>query len=214
MQTAHNNITLDQGGESLASHKMFTQLAIQLAASLSQANLTSNTQAYWAMREVLPVDAQDETKLRRVWIRALDATVCPKAAGRMLVASLPNAKSLYVSLLERLCVVARAKGVLTKSEKTFLHQFARSVGLMPWTTHAIISRYGVAKDPYAVLGVDAKTSAKTLRTHYHQAVRALHPDTYISYGASRSTVAYVTNRLSHINAAYRAITKTHQATAA
>ena len=208
------NITLDQGGESLCVHKSFTQLAIQLAASLSQVNETPNAHAYWAMREVLPVDASDETKLRRLWIRALDGRIDAKEAGRALAAMLPAEKHLFVSLLERLCVVARADGAMSKGEKTFLRQLGRGLKLAPWTVESIISRYGSQKDPYAVLGIDAKTSADKIRAHYRQAVRALHPDTYISYGASRSTVDYVTTRLSQINAAYRTIAKTHQAAAA
>ena len=213
MHFTQNNMTLDKVGESLQAHSMFTKLAIQLAATLSQVNTEPNTQAYWAMREVLPVAAEDESKLRRLWLRAMDTEICPKEAGRIVRQQFTGEKRLYVSLLERLCVVARAKGTVTKAEKQFLHQLGRGLRLAPWTVLHVIHRYAEENDPYAVLGIDAQMSAEKLRAYYRRAVRVLHPDHYAEYGASARTVDYLTDRLARVNAAYATIARGQQARA-
>ncbi len=188
-----------------------THLAVKLAATMSQLEGAASNKAYWAMREVLPIDSSDEVKLRRLWLRALDAPVDPKMVGEMLRETCGVKRNLAESLLTRLCVVARESGAISPLKKQFLRQFGRAVGLSPWKVAGVTRRTTKQTDPYAVLGIDATLSAEKIRNHYRAAVRALHPDSYAAYGASKITLTYMTDRLAQVNAAYRSIMKTREA---
>ena len=109
--------------------------------------------------------------------------------------------TLHSELLERLLSLATADGTINAAEHEMLRAVAGVFQITGDAFKALVGRHVVpAGSPYQVLGIAASASDEALRAHYMAQVQRLHPDRYQAAGASRETVAMLSDQLAALRA--------------
>lgn len=185
----------------------FTHCLIALAAQLIAADGTPGAAKYAAFRSAFPFTSVEETKLRSLFIRAMNDRVPVIQIVRQIRRLYPDMPLLYRELLQRLLRVMQAEGVMGDTGRELLQAIALAFDISAADWQAMLRGQDgdAVRDPYVVLGITPRTSDAELRRRYMMQVRMLHPDRYQSEGASPEQIALLSDKLAAVNAAYEEI---------
>jgi DnaJ like chaperone protein len=190
----------------------FTHCLVALAAKLIAADGSPGAAKYAAFRSVFPFASVEEAKLRSLFVRAMNDRVPLMQVVRHIRRLYPDMPLLYRELLQRMLVVAQADGPLGETGRELLQAAALAFDVPAEEWRAmLLGQHSTRGDPYALLGVNPRTSDAELRKRYMAQVRLLHPDRYHSEGASAEQIGLLSDKLAAINAAYETITQTRAA---
>ncbi len=190
-----------------ARQTAFTFAVIALSARLAQQTQPMSKQQYWVFREVFPISAEQDTKIRSLFLMAMNEGTTPEHYARQIVRLFPGKRPLYQEVLERLCKIAAADGVITEVQRRYLWTIAREFSLSRFAFRRMMAGYAsqTRYDPYRVLDVSRGVSDEALKRYHMELTRRYHPDVAHASGASADTMEQMTSQLAAINAAYDAI---------
>ncbi len=182
----------------------FTFAIIALAAKLAQVDGVVSKQSYWAFREVFPMQASEDTKIRSLFLMAMNEQSQPDQYVRQIVRLFPGRISLYREIVNRLLKVATADSGLSAGQMDYMQRVALKLGLSRREWKKMADSFSAPRqtDPYAVLGISRTADAAELKAAHRELVRAHHPDRFASQGASTETLEMLAARMAEINAAY------------
>lgn len=182
----------------------FTFSIIALAAKLAQVDGEVSKQSYWAFREVFPMQATEDTKIRSLFLMAMNERSEPDQYIRQIVRLFPARPGLYKEILHRLLKIASADAPLSNNESEYIKRVALKFGFNRQEWKQILGLYAIPKttDPYEVLGITKKVDAETLKRVHRRLVQENHPDRFAAMGASEETLDMLSSKMAAINAAY------------
>lgn len=196
---------VEAGRETQVEAATFNHAVIALAAKLAAVDGTPNTAEYGAFHALFVANSSmDSAQARSLFVQRAGDSSSAQQYARALAVMTSGDHALHGDLLKRLLQVATADGMVNAAELDLLRMVAESLGLPEAKIRAAITRsLSSAASPYEVLGVSAKVTDKELRAHYMARVSQLHPDK--AAGASKETIAMLSDQLAALNAAYQAI---------
>lgn len=185
----------------------FTFAIIALSAKLAQVDGVVSKQSYWAFREVFPVQASEDTKIRSLFLMAMNEKSQPEQYVRQIVRLFPERPVLYREIVNRLLKVATADSALSAGKYDYMQRVALKLGLTRREWKKMVGSFTAARqaDPYTILGIERSSSAAEAKAAHRALVRAHHPDRFAAEGASPDTVEMLAARMAEINAAYDAV---------
>ena len=182
----------------------FTFSIIALAAKLAQVDGKVSKQSYWAFREVFPMQATEDTKIRSLFLMAMNERSDPEQYVRQIVRLFPARPGLYREILHRLFKIASADAPLSVKEMDYIKRLSLKFGFNRGEWKKILGHYSVPKlsDPYEVLGIHKKADVDAAKRAHRKLAREHHPDRYAAMGASAETLEMLSSKMAAINAAY------------
>ena len=184
----------------------FTIAVVTLAAKMSKADGVSTPVEAEAFERMFQVSPDELEQIRRVFQLASQDVAGYEAYASQIGRLLADEPDLKRTVLECLFHVASADGILHPAEDRFLKVVASHLGMPDTEFRAVRRAFVVDPDsPYEVLGVAPDVSDQTLKLHYRELVKTLHPDALVAKGVPAEFLAAAQRRLAAINVAHEAI---------
>lgn len=118
--------------------------------------------------------------------------------------------SLLEGVLSRLCSLAEVDGRANAAERQMLEHIASLLNVparVMETSLTPVIPADAGRNPYRVLGVDARVPNEVVKQAYRNHIRRLHPDRLMAEGYAQEAVAEAENDLQAINEAYLLIAR-------
>jgi len=187
----------------------FTIGFIALCAKLAKADGVVVADEISAFTELFKVAPEEADHVARFFNLAKQDSAGYEAYADQMAQLLKDNRPLLQDVLEALCHIAAADGVLHPAEAEFLANVARRFGIAETEFRHIRARF-IPSDrgsPYEVLGVEPAADNDELRRQYRKLVAENHPDRAIARGVPNEFVVLANQKLAAINEAYAEIRK-------
>lgn len=186
----------------------FTIALIALCAKIARSDGAVTVDEVEAFRRLVDVAPEDEADVRRVFDLAKQDIAGFEEYARQIGRFFTDRTDLRRDVLEALCVVAAADGVLHEKEDRFLTIVASHLKLGDSELEHIRSLFLVGStSPYQVLGLAPSATDQELKTAYRRLVIAHHPDRMRGDGLPEEMIGLADKKLAAINSAYDALAK-------
>lgn len=186
----------------------FTMALIALCAKMARSDGAVTRDEVEAFRRVVDVPDGEADNVRRLFdLAKQDVAGYPQYASQIR-RLFGGDKRLLNDVIEALCVIAAADGVLHVREDEFLATVAERLGVpaseMDYVRSLFVNDVG---NPYRVLGLAPSASDAEIKARHRALVTANHPDRLTGRGVPAEFVAVAERKLAAINAAYDRIAK-------
>ena len=186
----------------------FTIALIALCAKMARSDGIVTCDEVEAFRRIVHVPEAEEANVRRVFDLAKRDVLGFQAYARQIGKLFAGEPHLLRDVVEALCVIAAADGVLHEREDEFLRTAAACLGVPDSEMRYVRSLFvRDAASPYEVLELQPSASAAEIKARHRELVLAHHPDKLVGRGVPAEFVIVAEKRLAAINAAYDAIAK-------
>ena len=189
----------------------FTIALIALSAKMAKADGVVTKDEILAFRQKVDIPAKDIGHVSKIWDLARQTPDGFDGYASQLANMFPPASPILDQLMELLFFIARADGVVTEAEKTYLHHVARILGYDQSGYDRLCLMYGGdGANPFHVLGVHPDEDDKTIRQAWINLARDHHPDQLTAAGLPAEFIRAANERLASINTAYEDIMRQRQ----
>ena len=187
----------------------FTIGFIALCAKLAKADGMVVNDEIEAFSQLFKVAPEEADHVARFFNLAKQDSAGYEAYADQMAKLLEHNRPLLQDVLECLCHIAAADGVLHPAEAEFLESVARRFGFSDTEFRHIRARFvpSDTRSPYDVLGVDPSIANDALKAQYRKLVTENHPDRAIARGVPKEFVVLANEKLAAINDAYNEIRK-------
>lgn len=193
----------------------FSMAAVALAAKLAKADgivTTAEVESFWRRFDVPP---EGHKAIRRLYELAQRDVAGYQSYAHQIMRLFPDDPVIREDLLDVLFAIAASDKVIHEAELAFLERVGRIFAIDGADFARIKARHvAPEKDPYAVLGLDPDTPFSEVRRQYRLLAVEHHPDRLMARGLPPEFVRVASDRLAAINAAYEAIERSNQSSAA
>ncbi len=181
----------------------FTIAVIALGAKMAKADGKVTRDEVSAFRRIFVIPPEEESHAARIFDMArTDVSGFDIYAGQV-ARMFRDRPEVLADLLEGLVYISMADGVLHPGESDFLDEVNRIFGLPDQTYRKIRARHMPdITDPYEILGISPDVDDDTLRRHWRDLIRELHPDRMISRGVPEEALRLAEERLASVNVAW------------
>ena len=184
----------------------FTMALIALCAKMARSDGAVTHDEVEAFKRVVLVEEEDEPGVRRVFDLAKQDVAGYEEYARQIAGHFGGNRQLIRDVIEALCVVAAADGVLHEKEDAYLKVVARHFGLPDGELAYIRSLFvRDAAGPYEILGLTPAATDAEVRARHRALVLENHPDRLTGRGVPAEFVKVAERKLAAINAAFDAI---------
>ncbi len=184
----------------------FTIAVIGLGAKIAKADGRVTSDEVSAFRRVFTIPAEEEKQTARLFDMARTDVAGFEIYAAQVARMFKDRPDVLADLLEGLIYIAMADGVLHPGEGAYLDEVHRIFGLPEATYRQIKARHmPEITDPYEILGVSPDVDDETLRRHWRDLVRELHPDQMFSRGIPEEAISLAEDRLAAVNDAWAEI---------
>jgi DnaJ like chaperone protein len=185
----------------------FSTAVTALGAKLAKADGYADHHEFAVFSEVFQADARAERNVRRLYDLAGQTTHGFESYARRLAKRYGQCPKLLEDVLDGLFYIAKADGVVSDHELTYLEQVARLFGLSPLTFQRLRATYlgSAPDDPYVVLDVAPDASDAVVKDAWRRALSDAHPDRVLARGLPAEFVEVANGKSAAINAAYDTI---------
>lgn len=181
----------------------FTIAVIGLGAKIAKADGRVTRDEVSAFRRVFTIPAEEEKQAARLFDMARTDVAGFEIYAAQVARMFKDRPDVLADLLEGLIYIAMADGVLHPGEGAYLDEVHRIFGLPEATYRQIKARHmPEITDPYEILGVSPDVDDETLRRHWRDLVRELHPDQMFSRGIPEEAISLAEDRLAAVNDAW------------
>ena len=186
----------------------FTIALIALCAKMARSDGAVTVDEVEAFKRIVHVPPAEEANVRRVFDLAKQDVLGFEAYARQIGKLLAGEPQLLRDVVEALCVIAAADGVLHEKEDEFLKTAAEYLGVRDSEMRYIRSLFvRDAASPYEVLELLPSASNAAIKARHRKLVIAHHPDKLIGRGVPAEFVRVAEKRLAAINAAYDTVAR-------
>ena len=187
----------------------FTIAVIVLGAKMAKADGHVSREEVRAFREVFHVPPGEADRVKRVFNEARQDPGGFEPYARQVAEMFAGRPAVLEELLGALFHIAKADGVIRRSEVDYLRSVARIFGFDSHAFERVLAfhRGPDEQDPYEILGVAPGASAAEIKTTYRKLIRENHPDTLIAEGMPQEFIDIANDKMATINAAYDRVEK-------
>ena len=193
----------------------FSVAIIALSAKMAKADGVVSQAEISAFRQILEIPTEEMRNVFRLYDIAKEDIAGFEVYAARLRALCEDENGncqLLGDVLDALFHIAKADGLIHERELAFLEQIATIFGLDEAGFMRLRERHVAGPDnPYAVLGIDADSTAAEARTQYLTLVKENHPDRLAARGVPDEFMFIASERMKAINDAYSKIAKRHAA---
>ena len=198
----------------------FTIAVIALGAKMAKADGTVSAVEIEAFHQVFSAPPEERANVEFFFNLARRSAVGADMYARQVKKLLGDHKSVLEDLLGALFHIAKADGVITPAEDSYLRSISEIFGFEERCFRRIRAYHvgsehapHVEEDPYLILGVEPWSDPDTIKKRWRELVRDNHPDRVMAQGLPAEFVSIATTKLALINAAYDRLAKQHKGTA-
>jgi DnaJ like chaperone protein len=198
----------------------FTIAVIALGAKMAKADGTVSSAEIEAFHEVFSAPPEERANVEFFFNLARRSTVGADTYARQVKKLLGDHKSVLEDLLGALFHIAKADGVITPAEDSYLRSISEIFGFEEYCFRRIRAYHvgsehapHVDEDPYLILGIEPWSDMDVIKKRWRELVRDNHPDRVMAQGLPAEFVSIATTKLALINAAYDRLAKQHKGTA-
>jgi len=189
----------------------FTIAIIALSAKLAKVDGRVTREEIDTFRSIFEIPRGEMANAARVYNYASRTALGYEQYARMVARSLGHGQPVLEVVLDALLAIARADGVLSRSEKIALIRISRIFRL---PDEHIRQRLGAiaglaSLDPYQTLGVAPDADIVAIRAAWKRKVMQNHPDVLAARGVPQEALRLSDDRLRSYNDAWEAIKQRH-----
>lgn len=191
----------------------FTTAVTALGAKLAKADGHADGAEYAAFAEVFQPEPGSERNVQRLYDLASQTTLGYEAYAKRLAKRYGGCPQLLEDVVDGLFHIAKADGVVTGDELSYLQSVAELLGHSPLTFRRMKATHLGAgpDDPYVILDVPPDAPDDTVRKAWRSALSAAHPDRALSRGLPTEFVEVAHAKAAAINAAFDAVMRERRA---
>lgn len=195
------------GGQSArdAREMAFSVAVIVLGAKMAKVDGAVTRSEINAFKQVFRIPADEVGNVARIFDAAKQDATGFEPYARQVGLLFRHEPAVLEELLAGLFHIARADGPLQPAELTYLRRVAGCFGLDQRRFEAVRARFAsepAGRDPFAILGLDARADDEEIKRTYRRLIRENHPDSLIAKGLPRELVEQANEKMAAINAAY------------
>ncbi len=182
----------------------FSAAVTALGAKLAMADGRADNDEFQAFSQVFQTDTAARRDVHRLYDLARQTTRGFESYARQIARRYRNCPGVLEDVLDGLFHVAKADGVVTGDEITYLERVAELFGLSSLTFRRIRAGHlgAPADDPYVVLDVAHDATDEAVRTAWRKGLSEFHPDRAASRGLSSEQARLSEARSASLNAAF------------
>lgn len=185
------------------SDAVFTAGVIALAAKMAKADGVVLQAEIDAFLEICDIPQGREDEVSRLFNLAKSSVAGFDGYARQLGRYFAASPETLENVLEGLLHIAESDGAVHDDEAAYLREVARRFDLADHFERRLARRSNPnARDPYAVLGLNAGAGAIEIKRRYRELAARNHPDMLIARGVPQNFIKLANDRLAEINAAY------------
>ena len=187
----------------------FTIAVIVLGAKMAKADGVVTREEILAFRQVFHVPPDEISSVGRLFDRARRDPHGFEPYANQIAKLFPPGSRILEELLEGLFHIAKADGVVSDEEMSYLQQVADIFGF----TEAEFDRIRAGHlgpdqgNPYTILGIARDATDAQVKAAWRKLIRETHPDKLVAEGLPQEFVDLANEKMATINAAYDQIAK-------
>ncbi len=187
----------------------FTIAVIVLGAKMAKADGVVTREEILAFRQVFQVPPDEISNVGRLFDRARRDPHGFEPYASQIARLFPPGSRILEELLDGLFHIAKADGVASEEELSYLHAVAGIFGFSDAEFDRIRAGYLGPDEgnPYTILGVTREASDKEIKAAWRKLIRETHPDRLVAEGLPQEFVDLANEKMATINAAYDQIAK-------
>lgn len=185
----------------------FTFAVVALSAKVAQADGEVSKLEYLAFRDAFPLTGGICGKIRQLFALSCRSDVPYSEHVNTIKTAFPENRELFLSLVERLFLIAAADKPITRPEEVLLARISRQFGLTPAQYSDFYEKYSRPPAPHVVLGVGRRSPRNIIKERYRALMRRYHPDLFASMKVSPELGLLLTLKTSQISSAYNKMTR-------
>lgn len=187
--------------------QVFAVSVVVLAARLAKCDGPVNRAEIDSFKRQFRMPPESARGIGRMFDEARESTDPVEPYAKQLAAAFADTRGVLGDVLMALFAIARADNPVNVTERAFLMNIHRALGLdrAAWDRAEGVRPRQAARgddDPYLVLGVTRSTSPEELRAIWKQLVRENHPDSLAAKGVPEAFIAKASDKVARINAAW------------
>jgi DnaJ like chaperone protein len=185
----------------------FSTAVTALGAKLAKADGHADPHEFAAFAQVFQPEPGGSRNIERLYDLAAQTTHGFESYARRLAKRYRGCPKLLEDVLDGLFHIAKADGVVTDHEMTYLERVGNLFGLSRLTFERLRALHLGADpgDPYVVLDVPHDAPDLVVQSAWKRALSEAHPDRVLARGLPAEFVEVAHAKASAINAAYDAI---------
>ncbi|MEE2526334.1 DnaJ family molecular chaperone [Hyphobacterium sp. HN65] len=185
----------------------FAMALIGLGAKMAKADGVVTRDEITAFQQVFKAPPEGADVIARAFNLAKETTLGFDGYARRLARRFRAHPAVLEDVLDGLFHIAKADGVVTDDEFTYLESVAEIFGFSPLEFRRMRMSHGLvdANDPYVILGIDPDVTDHELRQAYRRMAARNHPDALIARGVPVELQRLAVEKMAVINAAYAEI---------
>lgn len=185
----------------------FAMALIGLGAKMAKADGIVTRNEIAAFQQVFQASPEGVELLGRAFDLAKETTLGFDGYARRLARRFRAHPAILEDVLDGLFHIAKADGVVTEDELTYLETVADIFGFSGLEFRRIRMAHGLVdvRDPYIILGIDPDVDDDELKRAYRRMAARNHPDALIARGVPSELQRLAVEKMAAINAAYAEI---------
>jgi len=185
----------------------FAIALIGLGAKMAKADGVVTRNEIAAFQQVFQAPAEAQDILSRVFNLAKETTLGYDGYARRLARRFKAHPAVLEDVIDGLFHIAKADGVITADELSFLQSVADIFGFSAREFRRMRMSHGLvdASDPYVILDVDPDADDEELKRAYRRMAARNHPDALMARGVPAELQRLAVEKMAAINEAYATI---------
>ncbi|HIA22078.1 MAG TPA: molecular chaperone DjiA [Alphaproteobacteria bacterium] len=187
----------------------FAIAVIALAAKLAKADGVVTHNEIATFKRIFRIPIAEIKDVRAIFNEARETADNFEPYAQQVASMFHSNLAVLEELLDALFAIAKADGVLHRSELDYLRSVARIFGFNDTEFDRISAGHAPdpSSDPYLILGVSQDVSDQELKSHHRNLVLQHHPDKLIAQGMPPEFIDQANQKLGLINSAYDQVRK-------
>ncbi|GJL97362.1 MAG: molecular chaperone DjlA [Hyphobacterium sp.] len=185
----------------------FAIALIGLGAKMAKADGVVTRNEIAAFQQVFQAPPDGQEILSRVFNLAKETTLGFDGYARRLARRFKAHPAVLEDVIDGLFHIAKADGVITSEELSFLQSVADIFGFSTREFRRMRMSHGLvdASDPYVILDVDPDVDDEELKRAYRRMAARNHPDALMARGVPAELQRLAVEKMAAINEAYATI---------
>jgi DnaJ like chaperone protein len=185
----------------------FAIALIGLGAKMAKADGVVTRNEIAAFQQVFQAPAEAQDILSRVFNLAKETTLGYDGYARRLARRFKAHPAVLEDVIDGLFHIAKADGVITADELSFLQSVADIFGFSAREFRRMRMSHGLvdSSDPYVILDVDPDADDEELKRAYRRMAARNHPDALMARGVPAELQRLAVEKMAAINEAYATI---------